>query len=67
MVELGQEIAKIQDSFARLLFGRTLTDAHAQGICVKCGEKVGELTISITEWREYQKSGLCAKCWKSIG
>ena len=55
--------AKPLDDVTKFIYGRTATEAVAQGICVAC-EKHVEPRRQTEEQREiYERTGLCAGCF----
>lgn len=53
------------DELAMMAFGRTKTDAKSEGVCIKCGEPVGEFRDELSR-REYRITQLCQKCQDEI-
>ena len=60
-VKRSPEMMNFLDTIALKAFGRTATDAKAQGICVKCGEPATSFRDGLSE-REYEISVFCQKC-----
>lgn len=53
-----------KDQMAYMMFGMTLTEAHARNVCLDC-KKTPVLDTEEAE-DEYQRSALCLKCLKTI-
>lgn len=49
------------DRFAQRSFGRTRTEAREKGICVFCGQPLGEFRDALSK-RESEISQTCQKC-----
>jgi len=54
-------LQKVADTFAERLFGVSLSQAHAEMICIECRRHIGKFLNEIDQ-REYEISGLCTKC-----
>lgn len=52
------------DVLSKKLFGRTRAEAHAAGVCIRCGKPPGSLEEA--DAREYSISALCPTCWDEI-
>ena len=59
-------IAKTADTLARLIFGRTRTEAHALCICVKCAVPAHATFRNELDGKEYRLSGFCTQCQDKI-
>lgn len=53
------------DIIAKDFFGRTMTDAQKEQICVMCGKEAKEFRNEISV-KEYKQSGICQKCQDEI-
>lgn len=51
------------DHLARLAFGRTKSEAHEQGICIRCTLPTVAVVRTEAGRAEYQLSGLCDDCF----
>ena len=56
----------VKDALALEIFGRTVTEAHDKGVCVKCGQSPDDNCYSDAGRREWCISGLCEKCFDEI-
>jgi len=55
-----------KDKLSKEVFGRTAPEAQKKSVCVCCGDLVDPLELSDLDWREYEISGLCPKCFEEI-
>lgn len=53
----------VKDNLSKSLYGMSLTEAHKQGICIKCKTPALERCYSDAGRREYDISGLCELCF----
>ena len=60
-VKRSPEMRNFLDTLALKAFGRSATDAHAQKICVKCGQPATNFRDGLSE-REYEISVFCQSC-----
>ena len=56
----------VLDILAKKQYGRTLSEAHEQFICVRDGETMQGRLNGRADWREYAQSGLCLHCVDEI-
>jgi predicted RNA-binding Zn-ribbon protein involved in translation (DUF1610 family) len=56
------QLANFLDAMSERLYGRKLTDAQTEFICVRCGESVYGRLSTRDEWNEYTLSGYCPPC-----
>jgi len=56
----------LKDRMAKELYGRTLTEAWADRVCVCHGEPIDEMNLSDRDAREYKISGLCPRGWEEM-
>lgn len=54
-----------KDQLSFQLFGKTLTDALNEDICLRCKNPKGEFRDPLSE-RDYFISGMCQKCQDEI-
>lgn len=55
---------RLVNTFAKELYGQTLTKAHEKEICIACNRNMKDFKFPIEEDRiEYGLSGLCPKCF----
>lgn len=57
---------ELLDSLAINTFNMTIAEAHMKGVCIDCKEPAMENCYSEDGIKEYQKSGLCEKCFEGI-
>ena len=51
------------DEFATRLFGRTRTEAHDAGECIRCGIHVEPETWPDVDQKEYHITAICPGCY----
>jgi hypothetical protein len=56
-------MTEFKDQMAMNLFGMTLTEAHAKGVCVSCRKSMDDIPTKEIDIREWGISGLCPKCF----
>ena len=61
----NQPLDAFKDHFAKEIFGRSLSDAHNENICVQCGNPALEFEDKLSA-KEYQISGLCQDCQDGV-
>ena len=55
---------EFKDMIAKEMYGRTITEAHDQVICVCCGESMyNKEPLAPVDAREWKISGLCPNCF----
>jgi len=54
------------NQMAKQMYGRTVTEAHEQLICVDCGETPDFDGCTHLDKNEYWISGLCPSCFEKI-
>lgn len=56
---------ELKDVMAKMIYGMSVTEAHNQGICVCCKEKIKDGANIYTPLgkKEYGISGLCEICF----
>ena len=54
-------VSKALDKLAEMAFGRTMTEAINEGICIRCGKPKGYFRDAISE-TEYSISQMCQVC-----
>ena len=54
------------DKMGQELFGLSRTDAHNDGVCIKCGQPALANCYSEAGRREYKLSGLCELCFDKM-
>jgi len=59
-------LQEFKDQLAVELYGKTVREAQAEGLCIQCKEPALEKCYSAAGRREYRISGLCEKCFDSI-
>jgi hypothetical protein len=59
-------IVAFLDNLSRLQHAMTLSDAHAQGVCVRCNEPVALREWEAVDQDEYHLSGFCPDCYRAI-
>lgn len=71
-VELIKEVKKRSgdmqvtvDALTKKCFGKSLSEIHAERICIQCRKKIGEFTDDESRM-EYEISGLCESCQKDF-
>ena len=59
-----------KDLLAELAYGKTITQAHEEMVCVSCKTSIDELMQregwSALDQREYRLSGLCPSCFADL-
>ena len=62
-MERSPEIKKVLDNITKNCFGKTKTDAEAEGVCVFCHKPINmEDFKDDLSRKEYEISGICQKC-----
>jgi hypothetical protein len=54
------------DHLSRLQHAMTLSDAHAERVCVRCKEPVTLREMDVLDQNEYHLSGYCPDCYRAI-
>jgi hypothetical protein len=63
MTDILDAMQRVIDDITRKLFdGRTLLEAHAQHICIACGQK--PILTTLSGRMEYAMSALCEACFE---
>jgi hypothetical protein len=58
-------IQNLLNEMARGMYGRTVSEALENNVCVSCGTPMLiDWDVEPADWREYQISGLCPTCFK---
>jgi len=65
MERINTAVRRTLDAYARDLWGRTLTDALRDHICICCGETVTTFKDRIAA-RNYQICGFCSECYDNL-
>jgi hypothetical protein len=60
----GERLQAMKDKTARLAWGITISEAHAQNICIRC--KKPPVTMTELGRREYKITALCEPCSDQI-
>ncbi len=63
----GEALEELKDELSLRLFGRKLSEALEQGICVRCGARVRleDFRDELSK-KEYYLSGLCQRCQDEV-
>ena len=56
-------MTEFKDRLAMDLYGMTLTEARAKGICVACKKSMDDIPTKEIDIREWGISGLCPNCF----
>lgn len=64
--EVSDEMKKIKEKFSKKVFGMSISEAQAKGICIQCRKPALENCYSEAGKKEYAISGLCEKCFDEI-
>lgn len=62
----SKPITQFLDTHALRTFGISRTEALARHICIKCRRAIDPLQLAPIDFREYNISALCPKCWDDI-
>jgi hypothetical protein len=61
----SQELQNFLNQYTKRAFGRTMDESTAAGVCVTCGQPVGEFKDALSR-KEFTISGMCQVCQDSI-
>ena len=64
-MERSEDMQKSVDSLSESMFGLSIADARAQGICVVCKSPAVAFRNALSE-KEYSISGMCQRCQDSV-
>lgn len=64
-MERSEEMQRDVDSLSKSMFGMTVAEARAQGICVVCKSPAVSFRDALSE-KEYGISGMCQRCQDSV-
>jgi hypothetical protein len=59
-------IVALLDHFSRLQHAMTLSEAHADRVCVRCKTPVDLRQWELSDQNEYLLSGYCPDCYRAI-
>ena len=59
-------LQQFKDSLSKEIFGKTVSEANSEGLCIQCHEPALENCYSEAGRREFKISGLCEKCFDAI-
>lgn len=66
MSNISAQILALKDLLAVGIFGITIAEAKAQGICIDCQKAALPNCYSSAGRKEYEISGLCEKCFDKL-
>jgi len=66
-MERSKEIQKVVDNTAKKVFGKSLTEAMEEKVCVFCHEPINMNDFKdMLSVKEYSISGICQKCQDKV-
>lgn len=63
---MSKGLQGFKDQMVKEIFGKTVSEANAEGLCIQCKEPALEKCYSSAGRREWQISGLCEECFDTI-
>lgn len=62
----GPALEKLKTTISKDIFGMTVKEAHAEGVCVQCKEPAEPKCYSDAGREEYEISGMCERCFDQL-